>query len=65
MDNLSRNRVMPENGEMSIKLSGNMDKVAICISVFVNFNRYSDLVPLFDFRHEYNEEPFGFVYGKA
>ena len=62
-DNLSRYRVIPENGEMSVQLRQNLERISTCISFFVNFNRYSNLVPIFDFRNGYSEEPFEFVYG--
>ena len=56
-DNLSRYRVIPENGEMSVKLGKSFERISTCISFFVNFNRYSNLVPIFDFRNGYSEEP--------
>ena len=62
-DNLSRERVIPANGEMSITLQKTLRKVSICFSLFVNFNRYSSLVPILDFRNSKDEEPFEVVYG--
>ena len=63
-DNQSRQRFIPANGEMSIRLRNNMEKVAICISFFVNFNRYSGIVPILDLRTGYNEKPYVVVTGR-
>ena len=62
-DNQSRQRNIPANGEMSIRLRNNMEKVGICISFFVNFNRYSGIVPILDLRNGYNEKPYVVVTG--
>ena len=62
-DNQSRQRNIPANGEMSIRLRNNMEKVGICISFFVNFNRYSGIVPILDLRTGFNEKPYVVVSG--
>ena len=63
-DNRSRNRMVAANGEMSMELRSSVDKMAICISFFVNFNRYSNTVPIFDLRTGYSEKPYLAVLGK-
>ena len=63
-DNLSKLRFIAENGEMSLRLEKIGERIAICFSLYVDFNRYSDLVPFFDFRNAYEETPFIHVYGK-
>ena len=63
-DNRSRNRMVAANGEMSMELRSSVDKMAICISFFVNFNRYSNTVPIFDLRTGYSDSPYLAVLGK-
>lgn len=50
-DNRSQERYIPDkNGEMSIELSSWPSQLGICLTLFVDFNRYSSIVPIFDFR---------------
>ena len=36
-----------------------------CFALYVNFNRYSSIVPVFDFRHDYEPGYYNeFLFGK-
>ena len=36
-----------------------------CFALYVNFNRYSSIVPVFDFRHDYESGYYDeFLFGK-
>ena len=63
-DNLVKERMISENGEISLILPNTPEKVSICLSLFIDFNRYSDILPIFDFRNEYSESPFINFYGR-
>ena len=62
-DNRNQKRFLPENGEMTYKLPSIPTKISACFSLYINFNRYSSLVPIMDFRTEYNNEYLDFLYG--
>ena len=66
LDNRNRtSRYTPQNGEMSLQLDRVPDKLAACFSVYVKFNRYSNIVPLMDFRAGFDQtRPFGAIWGK-
>ena len=63
-DNRAKQRVVGANGEMSFRVRKGMERFSICISFFVNFNRYSNIVPIFDLRTGYTKLPFQRVFGK-
>ena len=67
LDNRNRTaRYTPQNGEMSLQLDRVPDKLAACFSVYVKFNRYSNIVPLMDFRAGFDQtRPFGAIWGKG
>ena len=67
LDNRNRTaRYTPQNGEMSLQLDRVPDKLAACFSVYVKFNRYSNIVPLMDFRAGFDQtSPFGAIWGKV
>ena len=49
-DNKSSRRYIHENGELSYEISNWPNKLGCCFSVFIDFNRYSSIIPLLDFR---------------
>ena len=60
-----KDRFIPENGEMNLKLAAVPDYVAACFSLYVNFNRYSNIIPLIDFRTSHHQvSPFVRVWGE-
>ena len=63
-DNKNDKRYVAANGEMTYELPGLPSYIAVCFSLYVNFNRYSSLVPIMDFRTNYNSEYMDFLYGK-
>ena len=65
-DNLDKSsRYIPENGEMNIKLPAVTDHVAACFSLYVKFNRYSNIIPLIDFRTSFDQKtPFVRIWGE-
>jgi hypothetical protein len=63
-DNKSQNRFIAENGEMTFKLSRIPKQIAACFNLFVNFNRYSSIVPIMDFRTSYEKEYMDLFYGE-
>ena len=62
-DNKSDQRNLPENGEMVFQLSSFPPLLAACFSIYIDFNRYSSIVPIMDFRTSYEEDSFEFFYG--
>ena len=64
-DNQSDQRYLSENGEMVFELSYFPPNLAACFSLYVNYNRYSSLVPIMDLRTSYEENSFEFFYGKC
>ena len=63
-DNKAEERFVQENGEMTFQLSTIPKQIAVCFSIFVNFNRYSSIVPIMDFRTSYEKEYMEFFYGE-
>ena len=60
-----KQRWIPENGEMTVRLAGIPSHLSLCFSTYISFNRYSSLVPLVDFRTSYNPaEYMELLYGK-
>ena len=66
LDNKNKTeRFLPANGEMNIKLPAVPDRVAACFSLYVKFNRYSNILPIIDFRTSYDQKsPFVRIWGK-
>ena len=66
LDNKNKTeRFLPANGEMNIKLPAVPDRVAACFSCYVKFNRYSNILPIIDFRTSYDQKsPFVRIWGK-
>ena len=62
-DNKSDQRNLPENGEMVFQLPSFPPLLAACFSIYIDFNRYSSVVPIMDFRTSYQEDSFEFFYG--
>ena len=63
-DNKSDKRFEPENGEMVYELPSPPKYIAACFRLYVHFNRYSSLVPIMDFRTNYEENYMDFLFGK-
>ena len=51
-DNKSSKRYESENGELLFELPNWPHKISCCFTTFINFDRYSSIVPLVDFRSE-------------
>ena len=64
-DNKSDKRYVTENGEMSYELPVFPSYMATCFSLYINYNRYSSLVPIMDFRTSYEEDYTEFLYGES
>ena len=62
-DNKSDKRYDTENGEMIYELPVFPSNLATCFSLYINYNRYSSLVPIMDFRTGYEEDYTEFLYG--
>ena len=62
-DNQSSERFIEDNGEMTYALPSIPMNIGICFNLFINFNRYSSLVPIFDFRTDYAPGYLDFLYG--
>ena len=62
-DNQSSERFIEDNGEMTYALPTIPMNIGICFNLFINFNRYSSLVPIFDFRTDYAPGYLDFLYG--
>ena len=63
-DNKVEDRFIQENGEMNFELARIPTQIAACFSFFVNYNRYSSIVPIMDFRTSYGKEYMEFFYGE-
>ena len=63
-DNKVEDRFIQENGEMTFELPRIPTQIAACFSFFVNYNRYSSIVPIMDFRTSYGKEYMEFFYGE-
>jgi hypothetical protein len=64
-DNRSDKRSVPENGEMTFALPTTPSYIAACFSLYVKYNRYSSLVPIMDFRTNYQMDLMDFFYGSS
>ena len=66
LDNKNKTeRFLPANGEMNIKLPAVPDRVAACFSLYVKFNRYSNILPIIDFITNYDQKsPIVKIWGK-
>ena len=49
-DNKSPERYISDNGEITYTLPSWPHQIGCCFTVFINFDRYSSIVPLVDFR---------------
>ena len=63
-DNKSDKRYVAENGDMIYELPTTPSYIAVCFSLYINFNRYSSLVPIMDFRTNYQQDYLEFLYGE-
>ena len=63
-DNQSDKRYLQENGEMTYELPTTPSYIAACFSLYINYNRYSSLVPIMDFRTSYQKEYMEFFFGE-
>ena len=63
-DNKSNKRQVTANGEMTYELPSIPSYIGVCFSLYINFNRYSSVVPIMDFRTSYQKEYMDFLFGE-